>query len=170
MFVCKYIMTTAYCIKGYFTIFVLLHLSKSTSFLPGLGVCCGREPTFVHPNTSQLAWPLCNSRHWDGNTSKNPEGKVVSTLFSHENDDLLSMSVANSNLIHLPRAAGGWNISSLLPCVLGLCIFALKRVPSLWCYFREWYTGISIATLLHNIRVQVLKEKNPNQLLKYLTC
>lgn len=100
-------MTTACCAKGYFTIFVLLHLSKSTSFLPGLGVCRGREPTFVQPNTPQLEWPLCNSRHWDGNASTNPEGRVVSTLFSHENDDLLSVSLPSSNLIHLPRAVGG---------------------------------------------------------------
>lgn len=54
LFVCKYIMTTAYCAKGYFTTFVFPHLSKSTSCLPGLGVCCGREPTFVHPSTLQL--------------------------------------------------------------------------------------------------------------------
>lgn len=54
LFVCKYIMTAAYCAKGYFTILVLPHLSKSTSYFPGLGACCGREPTFVHPSTLQL--------------------------------------------------------------------------------------------------------------------
>lgn len=93
-------MTTAYCAKGYFTIFVFPHLSKSTSCLPGLGVCRGREPTFVHPG-------MCNSHPWDGDTCKNPEGKGVSALFSHGNDDLLPMRLANSNLIHLPRPGGG---------------------------------------------------------------
>lgn len=69
---------------------------------------CGGEPASVHPSTLQLERPLCNSRPWDGDTTcEHPEGKVVSALFSQGLDDLLSMSLANSNLIHLPRAVGG---------------------------------------------------------------
>lgn len=158
MFVCKYVTTTAYRAKEYFTILVLLHLSKS-SCLPGLWVC-GGEPASVHPSTLQLERPLCNSRPWDGDTPcEHPEGKVVSALFSQGLDDLLSTSLANSNLIHLPRAVGGWIFSSLLPCVFGPCNFALKCIPSLWCCFREWFTGLYIATFLHNTWVQVLEEK-----------
>lgn len=114
-------------LSNIFTIFVLLHLSTSISCLPGLWVCCGREPTSVHPNAPQLERPLHNSRRWDGDTScKHLEGNVVSTFFSQGLDDLLSMSLVNSNVIHIPRVVGGWMISSVLQCVLELRSFALK--------------------------------------------
>lgn len=110
-----------------FTIFVLLHLSTSISSLPGLWASRGSEPTFVHPNAPRLEWTLHNSHQWDGDTPcKHLEGNVVSTFLSQGLDDLLSMSLANSNLIHLLRVIGGWMISSVLQCVLQLCNFALK--------------------------------------------
>ena len=91
-----------------FTVFVLLHLSTSISSLLGLCARCGREPTLVHPNAPQQERPLHNSRQWDGDTPcKRLEGKVASTFFSQGLDDLLSMSLANSDLVHVPRVFRG---------------------------------------------------------------